>query len=98
MLVVLNRGNDKGKDKDTGKGKGAAIKRLIVPTLDQVNYDTTLGDEMIVFYKQGTGKYNKRVHGGDIEAEIVVWFPAEYFCALYRIGYGRGVSGRWGGE
>jgi hypothetical protein len=40
--------------------------------LDQVNYDTTLGDDMIVFYKQGTGKYNKRVHGGDIQLKS--WF------------------------
>ena len=72
-VSVAEKDNDKGmgNGKDTGKGKGkgkgVVIKTLIVPTLDQVNYDTTLGDDMIVFYKQGTGKYNKRVHGGDIQ-------------------------------
>ena len=50
----------------TDNGTGMVIKTLTVPTLDKVNYDTTLGKDMIVFYERGTGKYNKRVHGGDI--------------------------------
>ena len=50
----------------TDNDTGTVIDTLEVPTLNQVNYDTTLGDDMIVFYAHGTGKYNKRVHGGDI--------------------------------
>jgi hypothetical protein len=50
----------------TDNDTGVAIDTLAVPTLHQVNYDTTLGEDMIVFYSSGTGKYNKRVHGGDI--------------------------------
>ncbi len=53
---------------------GSVIKTLIVPTLDQVNYDTTLGGDMIVFYAHGTGKYNKRVHGGDIRLKSWLGF------------------------
>ena len=63
VLVARFIGNSVSiTDNDTG----AVIKTLDVPTLRQVNYDTTLGDNMIVFYNRGTGKYNKRVHGGDI--------------------------------
>ena len=40
------------------------IKALDVPTLGQATYDTTLGNDKIVFYKRGTAKYNKQVHGG----------------------------------
>ena len=56
----------------TDNDTGVVIKTLTVPTLDQVNYDTTLGKDMIVFYERGTGKYNKRVHGGDIRLKS--WF------------------------
>ena len=55
-------------DHDTG----AVITTLLVSTLYQVNYDTTLGKNMIVFYSRGTAKYNKRVHGGDIRLKS--WF------------------------
>ena len=58
----------------TDKDTGTVIKTLKVPTLDQVNYDTTLGDDMIVFYASGTGKYNKRVHGGDIRLKSWLGF------------------------
>ena len=47
---------------------------MTVPTLDQVNYDTTLGDDMIVFYKRGTAEYNKRIHGGDIRLKSWLGF------------------------
>ena len=53
---------------------GIVINALTVPTLDQVNYDTTLGKDMIVFYASGTGKYNKRVHGGDIRLKSWLGF------------------------
>jgi hypothetical protein len=71
--VLIARFADKGvsiTDNDTG----AVIKTLDVPTLHQVNYDTTLGDDMIVFYDRGTGKYNKRVHGGDIRLKSWLGF------------------------
>ena len=58
----------------TDKDTGTVINALTVPTLDQVNYDTTLGDNMIVFYASGTGKYNKRVHGGDIRLKSWLGF------------------------
>ena len=44
------------------KNKGSVIKALTIPTLDEVNYDTT----------HGTSKYNKREHGGDLRLKS--WF------------------------
>ena len=41
------------------------IDNLNVPTLAEVNYDTTPDHKMIVFDGHGTSAYNKRVHGGD---------------------------------
>ena len=58
----------------TDNGTGVVIDTLEVPTLNQVNYDTTLGEDMIVFYAHGTGKYNKRVHGGDIRLKSWLGF------------------------
>ena len=58
----------------TDNDTGVVIDTLAVPTLHQVNYDTTLGDNMIVFYSRGTGKYNKRVHGGDIRLKSWLGF------------------------
>lgn len=54
------------------KNTGLVIKTLNVPTLDEVNYNTTLGDNMIVFTGHGTSKYNKREHGGDLRLKS--WF------------------------
>lgn len=50
------------------------IRVLMIPTLHQVNYDTTLGDDMIVFDGHGTGPFNKRVHGGDIRLKSYLGF------------------------
>ncbi len=50
----------------TDRKTGEVISSLNIPTLHQVNYDTTLGDDMIVFDSHGTSEYNKRVHGGDL--------------------------------
>ena len=58
----------------TNNDTGVVIDTLTVPTLNQVNYDTTLGDDMIVFYASGTGKYNKRVHGGDVRLKSWLGF------------------------
>ena len=58
----------------TDNETGVVIDTLEVPTLNQVNYDTTLGENMIVFYSRGTGKYNKQVHGGDIRLKSWLGF------------------------
>jgi hypothetical protein len=56
----------------SNKNTDLVIKTLIVPTLEKMNYDTTLGNNMIVFTGHGTSKYNKRVHGGDLRLRS--WF------------------------
>ena len=69
MLIARFGGKDVVvMDKNTGK----IAKRLSIPTLNEVNYDTTLGNKMIVFYWSGTSDYNKRVHGGDLRLKS--WF------------------------
>jgi len=57
-------------DRKTGK----IVKTLDIPTLDEVNYDTVLGDNMIVFHGRGTGDYNKREHGGDLRLKSWLGF------------------------
>ena len=56
----------------TDRKTGEVISGLNIPTLHQVNYDTTLGDDMIVFDGHGTADHNKRVHGGDFTLKS--WF------------------------
>jgi hypothetical protein len=51
----------------TDNDTGVVTNTLVVPTLHRVNYDTTLGDDMIVFYWRGTSKYSKRVRGERLE-------------------------------
>ena len=58
----------------TDRKTGKAIKSLNVQTLDQVNYDTTLGDGIIVFDGHGTSAYNKRIHGGGFRLESWLGF------------------------
>ena len=53
---------------------GGVLSILTLPTLHQVNYDTSLGKNMIVFYARGTGKFNKRIHGGDIRLKSWLGF------------------------
>jgi hypothetical protein len=61
MLVV----RFSGKEVTVMDGKtGMVLSALTVPTLNEVNYDTTFGDDTIVF--DGHGTSNKRVHGGDV--------------------------------
>jgi hypothetical protein len=38
----------------------------IIPRIAWVDYDTVMGNNMIVFDLHGTSAYNKRVHGGEI--------------------------------
>ena len=46
----------------------------VIPTLAVVDYDTTLGDDMIVFTTVGTGAYNKKIHGGEIMLRSILGF------------------------
>jgi hypothetical protein len=50
------------EDRKTGK----VVKVIDVPTLNQVNCDTTFGDDMMVFDGYCTYAYNKRLHSGDL--------------------------------
>jgi len=68
-------------DKETGKTTAA----LNIPTLDQINYNTTLGKNMIVFYGLGTSAYNKRIHGGDIRLKS--WLGYRKNIAVNCTGY-----------
>jgi len=52
--------------------KGDILNFLHVSTLHNVNYDTKLGKNMIVFSGRGTSPYNIRVHGGDMTLKS--WF------------------------
>jgi len=47
---------------------------IIIPSIARVDYDTTLGKDMIVFTWRGTEQYNKRVHGGEITLRSVLGF------------------------
>jgi len=47
---------------------------MVFPTLNQVNYDTTLGDDTIVFDGHGTSAWNKREHGGDVRLKSWIGF------------------------
>jgi hypothetical protein len=54
------------------KNTDSVIKTLTIPTLEKVNYNTTLGDNMIVFDGHGTADHNKKIHGGDLRLRS--WF------------------------
>lgn len=58
----------------TDRKTGKVISSLTIPTLDQVNYNTTLGDDMIVFSGRGTSGFNKRIHGGDLRLKSWLGF------------------------
>ena len=46
---------------------GKILETLRYRTISKVDYQTTLGDNMIVFLNGTTSYHNKRVHGGEIE-------------------------------
>ena len=37
-----------------------------IPSMGKVDYDTTIGKDMIVYTWRGTSDYNKKIHGGEI--------------------------------
>ena len=45
-----------------------------IPTVDKVDYDTTLGSKRIIFDLRGTAAYNERIHGGEIMLRSVLGF------------------------
>ena len=45
-----------------------------IPMISRVDYDTVLGDNMIVYEWRGTAAYNKRVHGGEIMLKSLLGF------------------------
>jgi hypothetical protein len=61
-----------GKNVIVKEKKGNVLDILYVSTLDNVNYDTKFGENMIVFSGRGTSPYNIRVHGGDMTLKS--WF------------------------
>ena len=60
-----------GKNVIVKDKKGNVLDCLHISTLHKVNYDITLGKNMIVFSGGGTS-YNIRVHGGDMTLKS--WF------------------------
>jgi hypothetical protein len=45
-----------------------------IPMISRVNYDTLMGNDMIVYDWRGTAAYNKRVHGGEIRLKSLLGF------------------------
>jgi hypothetical protein len=70
------------------------VSTLKVPTLHDVNYDTTLGDDMIVYHGVGTSGHNKREHGGDLTLRS--WFGFKKYVAVNCNGVV--TEGRYPGE
>ncbi len=68
------------KDVVISNGSGVVIKTLNVPTLSLINYDSTIGKDLIVFTEKGTSPYNVRVHGGDMALKS--WFGFKKHIAV----------------
>ena len=45
-----------------------------IPMIARVDYDTLMGNDMIVYDWRGTAEYNKRVHGGEIMLKSLLGF------------------------
>jgi hypothetical protein len=45
-----------------------------IPMIARVDYNTTMGNDMIVFTWRGTAAHNKRVHGGEIMLKSLLGF------------------------
>mgnify|MGYP000969861156 FL=1 len=54
--------------------KTSATTMTTIPSITRIDYDTTLGKDMIVFTWRGTEQYNKRVHGGEIMLKSMLGF------------------------
>ncbi len=69
-----------GKDVIISNGSGGVIKTLNVPTLASINYDSTIGKDLIVFTEKGTTPYNVQIHGGDMTLKS--WFGFKKHIAV----------------
>jgi len=45
-----------------------------IPMISRVNYDTLMGNDMIVYTWRGTAEYNKKIHGGEIMLKSLLGF------------------------
>ncbi len=73
-------GKFNGKDVIISNGNGGVIKTLNVPTLSLINYDSTIGKDLIVFTEKGTTPYNVRIHGGDMTLRS--WFGFKKYIVV----------------
>jgi len=55
-----------GKTVTVTHQKESTNMTTVIPTIARVDYDTTMGNDMIVFTWRGTAEDNKKVHGGEI--------------------------------
>ena len=55
-----------GKTVTVTNQKESTNMTTVIPTIARVDYDTTMGNDMIVFTWRGTAEHNKKVHGGEI--------------------------------
>ncbi len=70
--TIIVRFNDKTvtvTDQNT-----SATTTATIPSLAKVNYNTTMGEDTIVFTWRGTEQYNKRIHGGEIMLKSMLGF------------------------
>jgi len=75
----------KDKEAELYSFEGTFIRRIQIPTLYRVNYNTTKGNDMIIFTPGGTHPYNIRIHGGDIRLRS--WFGFKKSIAVNCNGY-----------
>ena len=54
--------------------KDSKSMTTIIPMIAGVEYDTLMGNHMIVYDLHGTSAYNKRVHGGEIMLKSLLGF------------------------
>ncbi|HOG91725.1 MAG TPA: hypothetical protein PLV50_14370 [Smithella sp.] len=70
--TIIVRFND--KTVTVTNQKDSATTTATIPLLARVDYDTTLGNNMIVFAWRGTTEHNKRIHGGEIMLKSMLGF------------------------
>jgi hypothetical protein len=63
------------------------LNQVRIPRLYQVEYDSTFGEDLIVFSKYGTSEHNVRIHGGQITLRS--WLGFERYIHVNCAGYVR---------
>lgn len=81
LIVKFNEKEIRVSDYTTGK----AVRSMKCPTLHEVNYDTKIGKDMIVFENGVTNAFNIRIHGGDLSLKSLFGFTKSIHinCAGY---------------